>query len=205
LASRAAAIQPPIGQAPGALAIVQAFVNTLDIEQGTEELDSPAALDRWLAAAGLHGAGTRGPAAAGPVDLRRAIELREALRGVLRSHVSRAQPADPARSLGRIAADLAARFDVGADGQIRLAPAGTGMSAALAGILLIAAEAGTDGTWRRLKACSADDCHWAFYDRSPTRNGSWCSMQLCGSRAKSRAYRERSAASRAAVLGVGHG
>jgi predicted RNA-binding Zn ribbon-like protein len=184
---------------------VQAFVNTLDIEQGTEELDSPAALDRWLAAAGLDGAGTRGAGAAGPADLRRAIELREALRGVLRSHVTRAQPSDAARSLGRIAADLAARFDVGADGQIRLAPAGTGMSAALAGILLIAADAGTDGTWRRLKACGADDCHWAFYDRSPTRNGSWCSMQLCGSRAKSRAYRERSAASRAAVLGVGHG
>jgi predicted RNA-binding Zn ribbon-like protein len=205
LASRTAAIGPPIGQAPGMLAIVQAFVNTLDIEQGTEELDSPAALDRWLAAAGLDGAGTRGAAAARPADLRRAIELREALRGVLRSHVTRAQPADAVRSLGRIAADVAARFDVGADGQIRLAPAGTGTSAALAGILLIAADAGTDGTWRRLKACSADDCHWAFYDRSPTRNGSWCSMQLCGSRAKSRAYRERAAASRAAVLGVGHG
>ena len=205
MASRTAAIGPPIGQAPGTLAIVQAFVNTLDIEQGTEELDSPAALDRWLAAAGLDGAGTRGAAAARPADLRRAIELREALRGVLRSHVTRAQPADAVRSLGRIAADVAARFDVGADGQIRLAPAGTGTSAALAGILLIAADAGTDGTWRRLKACSADDCHWAFYDRSPTRNGSWCSMQLCGSRAKSRAYRERAAASRAAVLGVGHG
>jgi predicted RNA-binding Zn ribbon-like protein len=206
LASRTAAIQPPIGQAPGALATVQAFVNTLDIEQGTDKLDRPAALDRWLAETGLHQAGTRGAAATGPADLRRAIELREALRGVLRSHVTGEQPAGPARSLGRIAADLAARFDVGADGQIRLAPAaGTGPSAALAGILLIAADATADGTWRRLKACSADDCHWAFYDRSPTRNGSWCSMQVCGSRAKSRAYRERSAASRAAVLGVAHG
>ncbi|HEX9030508.1 MAG TPA: CGNR zinc finger domain-containing protein [Streptosporangiaceae bacterium] len=40
---------------------------------------------------------------------------------------------------------------------------------------------------------SADDCHWAFYDRSPTSSGCWCSMAVCGSRAKSRAYRRRAA------------
>jgi predicted RNA-binding Zn ribbon-like protein len=53
------------------------------------------------------------------------------------------------------------------------------------------AEAATARTWPRLKVCSADDCQWAFYDRSPTRSGCWCSMQICGSRAKSRAYRNR--------------
>ncbi|HEX9031302.1 MAG TPA: CGNR zinc finger domain-containing protein [Streptosporangiaceae bacterium] len=36
-------------------------------------------------------------------------------------------------------------------------------------------------------------CHWAFYDRSPTSSGCWCSMAVCGSRAKSRAYRRRAA------------
>ena len=58
-------------------------------------------------------------------------------------------------------------------------------------ILLIAGEAATTGTWDRLKVCSAADCQWAFYDRSPTRTGCWCSMRVCGSRAKSRAYRRR--------------
>ena len=71
--------------------------------------------------------------------------------------------------------------------------AGPGTQAALTELLLIAAEAQTLRTWSRLKVCSADDCQWAFYDRSPTRNGCWCSMQICGSRAKSRAYRQRSA------------
>ena len=36
--------------APGALAVVQAFVNTVDMEPGTEELRGPAELRSWLAA-----------------------------------------------------------------------------------------------------------------------------------------------------------
>ena len=45
----------------------------------------------------------------------------------------------------------------------------------------------------RVKICPADDCLWAFYDES--RNGSrqWCSMAVCGNRAKARAHRARQA------------
>src|SRR5262250_2028208 len=76
---------PDIGIAPGHLGTLQAFVNTLDIEQGTDELASPADLDAWLRRAGLAG----GPAdPSGPRELSVAIELREALREVLRSHVT---------------------------------------------------------------------------------------------------------------------
>ena len=46
-----------------------------------------------------------------------------------------------------------------------------------------------DGSWGRLKACR--NCHWSFYDYSPNRSATWCSMQLCGNRAKTRAYRRR--------------
>jgi predicted RNA-binding Zn ribbon-like protein len=46
-----------------------------------------------------------------------------------------------------------------------------------------------DGTWVRLKACR--NCHWSFYDYSPNRSATWCSMQLCGNRTKTRAYRSR--------------
>ena len=49
-----------------------------------------------------------------------------------------------------------------------------------------------DGTWERLKACR--NCHWSFYDYSPNRSATWCSMQLCGNRKKTRAYRRRKAA-----------
>jgi predicted RNA-binding Zn ribbon-like protein len=187
-----------IGQAPGRLAVVQAFVNTLDLEEGTDELGSPAALDAWLLSAGGLTEPTAGQS--GPSELALAVELREALRGVLRSHVSHnpaargnVTAADPVARLAEISSAMQARISADADGSVRVVPGGPGSRAALAGLLLIAAEAHTLGTWARLKVCSADDCQWAFYDRSPTRSGCWCSMQICGSRAKSRAYRRRAA------------
>jgi predicted RNA-binding Zn ribbon-like protein len=48
-----------------------------------------------------------------------------------------------------------------------------------------------DGSWERLKICPADDCHWAFYDASKNRSRTWCNMQVCGNRKKTRAYRAR--------------
>jgi predicted RNA-binding Zn ribbon-like protein len=194
-----------IGQAPGRLAAVQAFVNTLDLEQATDEISSPSALDAWLQAAHLTGPGG---CMSGPGELALAVEQREALRGVLRSHVTHgpaaarmvaAEPSPaaqgaPAARLAEISAALQARISAEADGSVRIVAGDSGARAALAELLLIAAEAHTLGTWSRLKVCSADDCQWAFYDRSPTRSGCWCSMQICGSRAKSRAYRSRAAA-----------
>ena len=204
MASRAPAADQAIGQAPGSLNVVQAFVNTKDVEEATDELASAAGLAAWLGTSGLldgdgdggrnaGGHGAAWPAVSGQ-DLGRAIRLREALRGVLRAHAGHGSATAAAAELGTIAASLQTRIEVGPDGRIRPAAAGQGPPAALARLLLIAAEAGTAGTWARLKACSADDCQWSFYDRSPTRNGCWCSMQICGARAKSRAYRRRAAA-----------
>jgi len=53
------------------------------------------------------------------------------------------------------------------------------------------AEASVAGTWDRLKSCPGHLCGWAFYDRSPAGRSRWCSMQVCGSREKMRAYRGR--------------
>jgi predicted RNA-binding Zn ribbon-like protein len=196
--ARISGSEPDIGQAPGDLATLQAFVNTLDIEQGTDALATPAGLRSWLREADL--ATDRGEQV-GPDDLALAIDLREALRRVLRSHVTHkaargpagAGPAGagPVATLTEVAAGLQAGLHAEPDGRVVVVPADSGTRAALTRLLLIAAEAGTAGTWPRLKVCGADDCQWAFYDRSPTRSGCWCSMQICGSRAKSRAYRNR--------------
>jgi len=209
---RPAAGPPLIGAAPGRLEIVQRFVNTLDIEAGTDQLDSPAALTAWLERYGLGvgppPAAEQAPrdaadAAVSAADLSRAVALREALRAVLRSHVPApaggvapgavAAGGGAGRELPGIAAAVRTRLVVSDDGRVAVAAAGSGAAAALARILLIVAEAGSNGTWSRLKACSAADCQWAFYDRSPTRTGCWCSMRVCGSRSKSRAYRDRAA------------
>src|SRR6266511_2223156 len=59
---------------------IQALVNTTDLESGEEDLSSPDALRDWLVGRGLLDA-------AAPVtqaDLAMTIELREALRAVLR-------------------------------------------------------------------------------------------------------------------------
>src|SRR5262245_42973864 len=190
-----AARQPVIGPAPGLLEHVREFVNTLDIELGTDELDSPEALIRWLRARDLVGPA---PGEATEGDLQRAIAMREGLRLVLLGHVGRTHPVPAqASDLQAAAAGLTARLQVGDDGTVQLVPGsepGSGPGeTGLAALMLIAAVAAIQGTWRRLKVCSADDCRWAFYDRSPTRSGCWCSMAVCGSRAKSRAYRSRTA------------
>ena len=180
----------PGAAAPGRLELVREFVNTRDIEAGTDELDTAPGLDRWLGGRDLVPGGGAGLAAT-QADLARARALREALRAVLRGHAGREHGTGGA--VAALAAGMKTRLAVTEDGQLLVVPDGAGVGAALAAILIAAGEAATLGTWTRLKVCGADDCQWAFYDRSPTRSGCWCSMQICGSRAKSRAYRSRAA------------
>jgi predicted RNA-binding Zn ribbon-like protein len=207
----APARQAVIAPAPGRLELVRAFVNTLDIEAGTDDLNSPAALATWLREQDLAGP-AQSPAT--QADLRQAIEMREAIREVLLAHVSRQhQPASapatttpatsstgpsgpPASTVAKLrssAMGLPTRLTITDDGLVQMMPGGHGTAYGLAALMLIAADASASGTWERLKVCSADDCRWAFYDRSPTRSGCWCSMAVCGSRAKSRAFRRRAA------------
>jgi predicted RNA-binding Zn ribbon-like protein len=64
-------------------------------------------------------------------------------------------------------------------------------SRALGAIAVAITEAAVTGTWTRLKSCPGHLCGWAFYDRSAAARSRWCSMQLCGARAKMRTYRAR--------------
>jgi predicted RNA-binding Zn ribbon-like protein len=176
-------------EAPGELELVRAFVNAVDIEDGEEHLTDPGALVDWLAQRGLIEPGAR----AGEDELRRAIELREALRRLLL--VNNGGQADPQAEevLDRAAAraGLTVRFAVG---RSELRPGAEGVDGALGRLLAIVHAAMREGTWSRLKACPWHTCHWAFYDNTRNRSGVWCQMSVCGNRAKARAYRERHAA-----------
>ena len=44
----------------------------------------------------------------------------------------------------------------------------------------------------RVRRCSGHDCLLAFYDTSRTGRRQWCSMAICGNRAKARRHYERS-------------
>jgi predicted RNA-binding Zn ribbon-like protein len=175
-------------QAPGDLEHVRAFVNTIDFDEGTEQLSSPVALDEWLTDAALTPASPR----ASRADLQRARALREALRAVLLAHNDGEPPAaDACEEIDRAAcrARLRLRFD--ADCGPWLDPESSGVDAALGRLLAIVQRASSQGTWERLKACRWDTCEWAFYDHTKNHSGTWCSMEVCGNRAKARTYRER--------------
>ena len=169
--------------APGGLALVQLLVNTLDIESDVDSL-----------------AGAQGRARFGIAEdeLARARELRESLRAALLAHAGH-PPHRTVTPLGELLAraPLVVTVDA-ADGSAALAPADGSASLAsadegplLSRVAAAVAQALVEGTWTRLKACEAADCHWAYYDRSPAGRGRWCSMQVCGARAKMRRYRGR--------------
>jgi predicted RNA-binding Zn ribbon-like protein len=172
---------------PTELAPIEALVNTVELDTGEEQLTSPAALRDWLAGQGLLDAS----AVVGEEDLALTIELREALRAMLR--INDGAPADPAavETVNRAAAGLPLRVAFDGDGEPGLRPGQQGVRGALGTLLAGIAVARANGTWERLKACSADDCQWAFYDQSKNRSGRWCSMRTCGNRTTTRAYRSR--------------
>jgi len=160
--------------APGALELVQALVNTVDLESGADALDTPEGRARF---------GLAEP------DLPAARELRESLRAALLAHAGH-PPHRAVTPLGDLlaAAPLVVAVDP-ADGSARLTPAGG--APLLSRVATAVAQGLVEGTWTRLKACEAADCHWAYYDRSPAGRGRWCSMQVCGARAKMRRYRAK--------------
>jgi predicted RNA-binding Zn ribbon-like protein len=176
-------------QAPGQLEHVRQFVNTFDLETGADKLDSPEVLASWLRERDLAPEGVE----VGPESLEIALELREALRRLLLANNGAPLEPDAVDTLNEAIADasLSIRFD--AEGNSTLKVKGSKACDAVAPIAAVVYEAMVDGTWSRLKACPAGDCHWAFYDRSRNRSGTWCDMRVCGNRAKVRAYRERHA------------
>ncbi|WP_329121816.1 CGNR zinc finger domain-containing protein [Streptomyces sp. NBC_01465] len=154
--------------APGGLALIETLVNTLSLDTGEDRLAAEFSLT--------------GPA------LAEATELREALRAVCRAHAGHGAP-DTGAALTRLLSKAPLLLTIDAEGTATLTPADP--AALPSRIAAAIATAAADGTWPRLKACEAEDCHWAYYDRSPAGRSRWCTMSVCGSRAKMRAYRAR--------------
>lgn len=187
--------------APGSLALVESLVNTLDLESGADALDTAEGRARFgLPENPANPANPEKPEnpdnpesvdaardAAGEVA--RARELRESLRAALLAHAGH-PPHREVTPLGELLASAPLLVTIDEDdGSARLAAAGA--ASLLSRTAAAVAEALIAGTWTRLKACEAVTCHWAYYDRSPAGRGRWCSMQVCGARAKMRRYRAK--------------
>jgi predicted RNA-binding Zn ribbon-like protein len=170
---------------PHGLDLVIEFVNTRDLDRDTDELATPDRLAGWL--------GERGLAAdirIGAAELEQATALREALRVVLLEH-NGAPGGGGAQALEQVAERGGLSVCFSGDGTVGFAPRARGFAGALAHLLVPIARATGDGSWRRVKACAAGDCQWAFYDRSRNRSARWCDMAVCGNRTKVRAYRSK--------------
>jgi predicted RNA-binding Zn ribbon-like protein len=168
---------------PAPLHLVESFLNSVDVETGGDDLVEPDRFRRWLRDHDR-------PAAVTGEDLALARALRTELRAEAAGHHD-GEPRDH-RALDRLAAKipLVATFtDTGATP----APTGTGVTRVLGEILAAVVLASHDGTWRRVKVCRATDCRYVYYDGSRNSSRRWCSMRVCGNRAKTRAYRQRAA------------
>jgi predicted RNA-binding Zn ribbon-like protein len=155
--------------APRPLREVQLLLNSQDLENEVDWLPD------WLAERGLVRAE------------RRARALRAALRALVRANNGVPLDEEAVATVNAAARRLSLQVDE--SGALTVATGGD----ALDQVVAIALGAMLDGSWGRLKACR--NCRWSFYDRSPNRSGTWCSMQLCGNRKKTRAYRRRKTAS----------
>jgi predicted RNA-binding Zn ribbon-like protein len=175
-------------QIPNGLDAVIDYVNTLDREEGTDGLQTPQGLADWLTARGMLDGEAAEPDS---TALASARELREALRDLMRANNGAPPSAAAWDALERAArrGRLGVRFSP--EGRVSAAADTGGVEGALAGLLAPVAASVDDGTFARAKVCPADDCEWAFYDRSRNRSAVWCEMSVCGNRTKVRTYRDR--------------
>jgi predicted RNA-binding Zn ribbon-like protein len=143
--------------------------------------------DRWLDAAGL----VAGASSASRDQYRAALELREAIYRIGRSVIDGRAPA-------RADIDLLNATAAHASSNVRLDPKTlallcTARSPVDAALSQIAADAirvfGTPEQRARLHKC--DGCEQIMLSQSRGKARRWCSMQVCGNRAKVAAFRER--------------
>jgi predicted RNA-binding Zn ribbon-like protein len=173
--------------AAGVLGLIQAFVNTVDLQDGPEQLSDPSALGVWVVAHGLMEPGQP----VSEADLKHAVAVREAIRGLIGANSGgRVYPLDVATlNEAATASRLRARF--GADGKARLEPEAAGVAGAMGRVVAATFTAMADEDWRRLKLCGSPACRWAFYDRSRNHSSRWCAMASCGNRQKAKRFRQR--------------
>jgi predicted RNA-binding Zn ribbon-like protein len=152
-----------------------------------ERIPTERDFDRWLVAAGL----VPGPPGARADQYRSALELREAIyrTGLALIEGRAPEPADVAE-LNRSAARASSVVQLDAGTLLAQCCSDLPVDAALA---QIAADAirlfGSPDERKRLRKCEACDQLMLSAERGRARR--WCSMQVCGNRAKVAAFRER--------------
>jgi hypothetical protein len=174
LAAGARAVQETGWDAERDVELLLGFLNTVNVEEATDVLNNERSWRLWVTERGLGSPGTAD----------RVKTVRQSLRTVL--FEQHCEHGDGLREPSPVD---------GAGGAVRIELSG-GVPVlvaddALGAVLAAAARLAVLGYWERFKICPAEDCRWAFYDRSRNRSRTWCSMRVCGNREKARNWRER--------------
>lgn len=174
-------------QAPGPLESVRSFLSLHDHEVGNDESfpPAPATVEGWLRSRGLIGPEER----VGEPDLEWALNVQNALRALVHATAIGTTDRAAAGLLDEAAAEAGLRLRFGEAPSVR--PQADGVRGAVGALLAVSFLAELDGSFRRLRECSAPDCTTVFFDRSRNRTAKWCSMAACGNRSKVRRFRER--------------
>src|SRR4051794_13576072 len=151
-----------------------------------ERLREPADLGRWLVEAGLLDAAL----AVAPRELESARSLREAIYRTAKLAGAGRPTADDLDEINRRATHcpLAPRLD--ADARVSWS-AERPVDAALATLARDAIDLVSGPLATRVRECARPDCALLFVDTSRPGRRRWCSMEACGNRTKTAAYRRR--------------
>ena len=162
------------------------FVNTHDLEEETDSIAEPQPLSDWIAGQTGEHVGDLDEE-----DVARVHALRESLRALLRTHNGEQVDERDLEPLRESAERSRFRTTFSSAGELEIAPARSDLTGFEARLLLAIERLQSQGAWPRLKACTDDGCQWAFYDATRNRSRTWCSMEECGNREKTRRYRAR--------------
>lgn len=171
--------------------LIEAFANTIDLEEQTDELAGRERAARWLADHGL----LEGPVRLGAGDHRDLLTLRDGVRDALR--IDGGTSVETRQAAEAVLRELPLRAGLGKS-PIMPSAALRDARRAMAAISVAWSELAVTGEVARLKRCADDTCGWVFWDVSRNNSRRWCKMRVCGNRAKARAYTARR---REALLG----
>lgn len=187
------------------------FVNTVDPRTGVNDVDYLGSYDALVAWGEHAGAVTeeagrrlrrraRGDAQAAAAVLSAGLEFREAL---YRTFAQLAEERHPAAAdlacVSRAVSAALARVQLVPDedghGALRYRldwhPADDELDRVLWPVARSAADLLASPELSRVRVCAGDDCGWAFLDVSKNRSRRWCTMDVCGNRAKARRHYAR--------------
>lgn len=181
------------------------FLNTrpgIRTDNPVEHIADGEALLQWLVASGFlspaEASGVRRRFARARLDALavEARELRERLRPTVATwqRQGRPPPAAVMADLNRLLAagpTVAALQSSGGRTQLTTSRPIESVEAILAPVAMAFADLFCDGDRSLVRECEAEACSLWFYDRTKAHRRRWCSMELCGARAKAAAYRAR--------------